>query len=89
MQKTKSWHENFSGDSISLIACLTLTTHLCISLLQWDWVLLSFCAPYFFKNKTRKLLRVIAALLLLVSAIFWVQAERFEATVSEKLQRGG
>jgi high-affinity Fe2+/Pb2+ permease len=48
-----------------------------------------FLCSLFFKNKTRKLLRVIAALLLLVSAIFWVQAERFEATVSEKLQRGG
>jgi hydrogenase/urease accessory protein HupE len=48
-----------------------------------------FLCSLFFKNKTRKLLRVIGALLLLVSAIFWVQAERFEATVSEKLQRGG
>lgn len=48
-----------------------------------------FLCSLFFKNKTRKLLRIVAAILLLVSAIFWVQAERFEATVSEKLQRGG
>ena len=48
-----------------------------------------FLCSLFFKNKTRKLLRIIAVLLLLVSAIFWVQAERFEAKVSEKLQRRG
>ncbi len=48
-----------------------------------------FLFSLFLKNRTRKLLRIIALLLLLVSAIFWVQAERFEEQVNEKLQRGG
>jgi hypothetical protein len=48
-----------------------------------------FLFSIFFNNRTRKLLRIIALLLLLVSAIFWLQAERFEEQVNEKLQRGG
>jgi hypothetical protein len=46
--------------------------------------LLSLCLH----NKARKLLRILALLLILVSVVFWIRSERFEAQVNEKLQRG-